>query len=71
MFPRREKSDGIFCVDIGRYPKGAFNLMPVIVTRSGLGTLFQAKSILRDRQIYVYPDSRPIVGILVGYASDE
>ena len=63
--------DGIFCVDRRAYSKGAFNMRVGISTKESLSSLLKRSELLSKRQIYVFPDSHPMIAITIGDAQVE
>lgn len=62
-----KKSDGVFAIDLRKYTVGTFNLQICILTEEGLSSLFNIKY-MNKRQMYLYIDSTPIIGVIAGVA---
>jgi len=65
---KMKKSDGVFCVDMRQYKEAAFNMTVALLTDEGLPSLVTMSKLLKNRQICVFPDCRPMVMITVGDA---
>lgn len=61
----KKEYDGIFAIDMRRYRNYAFNLHVALLTEESLPKLLKNPLRAEKRQIYVYPDSRPMIAIFV------
>jgi hypothetical protein len=60
-----KRCQGIFAVDMREYITGSFNLTVAILTKEGLPRLYETWQNETKRQIYLYANSNPMVGIAV------
>ncbi|MFA5929278.1 MAG: hypothetical protein WC861_00170 [Candidatus Micrarchaeia archaeon] len=60
-----KKCQGIFAVDMREYSTGSFNLTVAILTEEGLPKLYETWQNETKRQIYLYANSNPMVGVVV------
>jgi hypothetical protein len=60
-----KKCNGLFAIDMKEYEHAHLNMQFFILTMDALPSLL-GKSPLRKKQFYIFPDSSPMVGIIVG-----
>ena len=68
---RLQRSDGVFCIDLRTYKGEAFNMCTHILTEDSLPTLLGSSNPLEKRQLYLYPDSTPMIAVTVGRVKSE
>ena len=66
-----EKYDGVFCIDMRQFKDKAFNMAISMLTEEGLPSIVSASKLLKDRQICIFPECRPMIAITVGNARTE